>query len=273
MTEHVQYILADPCGNTTILVLSEVPLERRSALSARLLQPDCVGAEQAGFLTFPAEGPADIHIHMMGGEFCGNASRSAAAYAAQSAGVLEKTYRVSCSGCEDILSAHVKRRDDGQYDAAITMPLPSSITAVIVDVGGMPHRFYRVDFGGIVHFVYLGHQLETLDKDLYWQSLQDYAADENYEAYGLILYDPSCGTMLPAVYVTATVTLYWEQSCGSGSAAVAAVAACLSRKDFVAPLCQPGGTIYAQASWAEEGLQEIRIGSAIKLYPMRDIEL
>ena len=46
------------------------------------------------------------------------------------------------------------KRSDGAYDAYIEMPLPLSVEAVLLDVGGMPSRFFRVELPGIVHFVH-----------------------------------------------------------------------------------------------------------------------
>ena len=104
MTEKIHYVKADPSGNTTILVLDAIPKQEHASLAARLLQPEYVGAEQVGFLTWP-DNDADIRLDMMGDEFCGNASRSAAAYLLSRSGQDHGEYRVSCSGCNKILKA------------------------------------------------------------------------------------------------------------------------------------------------------------------------
>ena len=73
----IDYLVADPSGNTTILVLTPVPKEEHSALAAKLLALPGIEAEQVGYVTREAGKP--LRVDMMGGEFCGNASRSAAA--------------------------------------------------------------------------------------------------------------------------------------------------------------------------------------------------
>ena len=71
----VQVVRADPAGNITALVLSDVPKEERPALAAKLMALPDWGVEQVGFVH---RGPPGIHgvLEMMGGEFCGNATRA-----------------------------------------------------------------------------------------------------------------------------------------------------------------------------------------------------
>lgn len=272
MPQTIHYVKADPCGNTTILVLDPVNREQRGMLSKQLMAPDCVGAEQVGYVTL-FDGQDDIRIDMMGGEFCGNASRSVAAYMAMKTGKEDAAYKICCSGCEDLLQASIRHLEGNTYDAAIDMPLPKEIDAIIVAVGEMPIRFFRVDFGGIVHFVYVGQNIDLLDKNTYWESVKEYAADSMPDALGLVLFDLHKRSILPAVYVKATDTLYWEQSCGSGTAAVGAVMTCMLKSDFSAAIEQPGGTLTVETVAAEEGVQSIRIGGSVTLSEEKEITL
>ena len=269
----LQYVKADPSGNTTLFVLSDVAPEQRSFLAAKLLKDKGVDAEQVAYLSMTEGQP--LRVDMMGGEFCGNASRSAAAYALQLAGGDRGEYAVSCSGCEGILQAQAKKRPDGAYDAYIEMPLPLSVEAVLLDVGGMPSRFFRVELPGIVHFVHFASEAEMGYKDLFWTALQDYAADERLDAFGLVLFDPAHLHMVPAVYVTATDTLYWEQSCGSGSAAVAAALACVGKKNVSCTIQQPGGAIAIAAAVEGEDkeLRSIFIGGPVSFGDVQEIDI
>ena len=101
----IDYLVADPSGNTTILVLTPVPKEEHSALAAKLLALPGIEAEQVGYVTREAGKP--LRVDMMGGEFCGNASRSAAAWALACDGGTQGVYDVSCSGCDTVLPAKV----------------------------------------------------------------------------------------------------------------------------------------------------------------------
>ena len=77
----LNFIKTNPSGNTTILVDSAVPEKEQSVVAKRLLAYDSVQAEQVGFLTIPDDTTDyNIALRMMGGEFCGNATRSAAVY-------------------------------------------------------------------------------------------------------------------------------------------------------------------------------------------------
>ena len=67
------YILADPSGNTTAFVLSPVPPHQYGPVARAVMER--LKAEQVAFLH-------DGRMDMMGGEFCGNASRSFALWQA-----------------------------------------------------------------------------------------------------------------------------------------------------------------------------------------------
>lgn len=266
MNETIRYVVADPCGNTTALVLDPVPETERKVLANELMAAEGADVEQVAYITMKPTEDVDLRVDMMGGEFCGNATRSAAVYAAVCDGASEGQYGVSCSGCDSLLKVDVSQKEDGTYYAATDMPIPESITGLLLAVEDMPRRFFRVDFNGIVHYVYLTMHLDAVDKNVYWQALQEYLADEPCgEAYGLILYDPRSCQMIPAVYVKDTDTVSWEQSCGSGTAAAAVVVAFMSHHDYAADVKQPGGVIHVEAVPGEETIESLRIGSPVAL--------
>lgn len=260
----IDYLVADPSGNTTILVLTPVAKAQHSSLAAQLLALPGIEAEQVGYVSREAGKP--LRVDMMGGEFCGNASRSAAAWALACDGGEQGVYDVSCSGCDAVLPAKVARTGEGTYEAFIEMPYPEDVSGILIAVDDFPARFFRVDLPGITHFVHFVPSLEGLDKEKYWTILQDYVDGEDLPAYGLVLCDTKKGEMIPAVYVRDTDTLYWENSCGSGSAAVAAALACTTHKNVACYMKQPGGTLAIAAKVSEKGdLQQIFIGGPVTL--------
>ena len=93
---NVEIMKADPTGNSTILVLSPVPAEERDRVSSRLMAAEGGWAEQVGFVSGGAEAP---RLDMMGGEFCGNASLSLAAWLAEESGLEENETALSVSIC------------------------------------------------------------------------------------------------------------------------------------------------------------------------------
>ena len=66
---------ADPAGNITLFVLDPVEKSRRADVAAQLMAVPEYKAEQVGFVCTPQEG-GDGRMEMMGGEFCGNATRA-----------------------------------------------------------------------------------------------------------------------------------------------------------------------------------------------------
>lgn len=268
----LKYLVADPSGNTTILVLTPVPQAQHSTLAAKLLALPGIQAEQVGYVTRQDGQP--LRVDMMGGEFCGNASRSAAAWALACDGRSQGVYDVSCSGCGTVLPAKVADKGDGLYEAFIEMPYPDDVSGILVDAGGFPARFFRVDLPGITHFVHFLPSLDGIDKEAYWHILQEYVDGEDLPAYGLVLCDTKKQEMIPAVYVRDTDTLYWENSCGSGSAAVAAALACTTHRNVACHMKQPGGTLAIAAKVGEEGeLQQIFIGGPVKLGEVKTVTI
>ena len=85
---NVNVVKLDPSGNITLFVLSPVPVDDRRELNDALLSAD-PDAEQAGCLSGSGR---SVRVEMMGGEFCGNASRSAAAYWAHIHGAVSYTH-------------------------------------------------------------------------------------------------------------------------------------------------------------------------------------
>lgn len=264
MMQEIHYVKADPSGNTTILVLDAVPPEKHAALAGQLLRPDCVGAEQVGYLSWPGNG-VDVRLDMMGGEFCGNASRSAAAYLLSRTDDDQGEYTVSCSGSNTLLHASVQRVKGNVFDAFIDVPSPKKMDIVLLETDESDYRFYRVVLPGIVHFVHFAPSIKNIDKDVLWQAVYNFATALHYGAFGMDLVDRKTLTMIPAVYVSQTDTLYWERSCGSGSAATAASLAKLCGHDIACEIRQPGGSITIEAAYADQAVRHIRIGGNVQI--------
>ena len=123
----VDFLRADPTGNATILVLSPVAPSARGAVAARLMALDGGWAEQVGFISRDGE---QARMDMMGGEFCGNATRSAAVYTVFS-GLLRPNEgglylpTVRCSGAANPIPCTVKETNhEATYWAEAQMPGP-----------------------------------------------------------------------------------------------------------------------------------------------------
>ena len=229
MSVELEVLRADPAGNVTLLVLTPVEPALRAAVARELLGR--CGGEQVGFAALPRLGGA-CRLEMMGGEFCGNALRCLGRWWADAHPEQDGPLPAEISGCDRPLTLW----PEGESVRA-ELPLPKYLS----EWEGM-----RVAvFPGIVHALHTGPALSReRTAELTAGLCERYAAP----AAGVMALGVDGRSMVPAVYVRDTDTLYFESSCASGSAAVAAI---LSREtpegESVYPLSQPGGTILASA--------------------------
>lgn len=232
---------ADPAGNITLFVQSFVMQEKRAEAAMRLMAR--FDAEQVAFVV--PGGDADGAIEMMGGEFCGNATRAYGAYLAEKVGKKELSLRVS--GCETPVAVEV----EGSY-AAAQMPLPRAVCAY--------PQGTLVDLGGIVHFVTEAAPSEEFFAAIEAGILQKTGA----EAYGVIFFDREKGAIAPLVKVVSTDTLVWESSCGSGSLAAAAAESFGTAEGvFERSYIQRAGTISARLKYRKGVIAEASIGGKV----------
>ncbi len=243
----LELLRADPAGNVTLLVLTPVEPARRSAVARSLLRR--CGGEQVGFVTPPRLG-GTCRLEMMGGEFCGNALRCLGRWWADAHPEETGTVYGEISGCDRPLSLW----PEGNGVRA-ELPLPEHLS----EWEGMPVAV----FPGIVHALRTGPILSEAEAARLTAGLcERYAAP----AAGVMTLGEDRRSMIPAVYVRDTDTLYFESSCASGSAAAAAI---LSREtpegESVWPLRQPGGTVLASARRENGVLTALRIAGPVSL--------
>ena len=255
----LDYVLCDPTGNITVLVLTPVPIDRQADIAARIMSPGGVPCEQVGYLTLPPAGPASLR--MMGGEFCGNATMSAASYIALTNGAKpgdSLTVPITVSGAQGVLDCAVTV-NDGYCTGSVSMPRVTGVT----EKGGVT----RVDMDGITHFVIRS----ALPDDEAVSLLRRLSSSVATDAVGLLQWD---GTfMKPLVYVRATDTRVWENGCGSGSACLGACLAYLEGvNERVTRVAQPGGVITVHTRAAEYGYQTTITGN-VKVGKVRQIKI
>jgi len=254
----LRFCAADPAGNITLLVETPVQKEQYHTVANQLLALPKLRAEQVGFLTKPVMGGA-IRLEMMGGEFCGNATRCAGFYhALRSDG--SRFVPVEISGCSEVLQVEV----DGNT-AWTEMPVPMSVEPAEVD--GLPMTAVR--FEGIVHLV---AEMPPLSREQVAALLPRMAERFSAPAVGLLFVEGD--GMTPAVYVRNTDSLYWENSCASGSAAVACRFAASERDGiFRQYLQQPGGAISTEVIRRNGCIVSVRIGGKITMGSYMTVEL
>ena len=225
----IRYIPADPAGNLTGLVLTPVAREARAALAARLMALCPEGFEQIAFVDEETLGGPMPRMEMMGGEFCGNASRAFGWYAAQRRGRGETALCVSVSGAAEPLRVQL---DAARGCAYADMPLP--VRCVRIGAAGR-----TVD---VAHMEGIDHALVTDAAPSEALARAVLAQMPPAPAQGVLFLEGN--RMTPYVHVAATGTGVWESSCGSGSVALAWLL-CRGRADGAHEFAfdEPGGRI------------------------------
>lgn len=239
----LEYTIWDPTKNITLLVSTPVPREEQAALAAELMRAR-PQVEQVGFLEPPTLPGAALRLQMMGGEFCGNASMSAAAYLASQRGeAAAHTAALEVSGYPGLLRCRLSPRADGGWDGTVDMPLPLAVRpAEVPGIGSVP----AVAFDGIVHCIVPAGRLTRTQAE---KAVRPLCAALGADACGILLYDAAESAFSPLVYVASTGTAVWESGCGSGTAAIGAALAHQAGADRTLSLRQPGGSITVSARW------------------------
>lgn len=238
----VSYYLANPTGNMTILVETPVPAASQPFFARQLMAAEPT-AEQVGFLSETAEG-GETALRMAGGEFCGNATMSAAALYCEKNGLSSAEICVVASGAKEPVPVMIRKLGDGSYRGRIRMPTPSAAGQKELEIEGRTYQFPLLNVDGISHLIIR----ESMEKTFAEAAVRKWCRDLNADALGLMFLDLEKGRLTPLVYVPAADTLYWESSCASGSAAVGA---CLAvEKGFAVSkeLLQPGGMLRVEAT-------------------------
>ena len=245
----LRIVRADPAGNITLFVLDDVPRAQRPALAGALMALPQLGAEQVGFVC------PDGRMEMMGGEFCGNATRAYGMLLARTQG-LDAPCRlsVSVSGCDSPVAVNV---DPQSGTASAELPLPRFVRRETVAgaAGTLVH------LGGIAHFVVEG----VAPSETFFRAAEPlFRALPGLEAYGVIFLLPD-GSLRPLVCVPSAGTLVWENSCGSGTLA-AAIAQSEGMEGFFRRVYrQSGGHIEACVLRRRGALCSVSIGGRVTL--------
>jgi diaminopimelate epimerase len=214
------YVITAAGGNGTAIRILEHALSRADYASQGKqlgLDMERFGAEQTGFLI-----PSDDHLEMAGGEFCGNASRSAAILLSE----IHQKPRVSftVSGYNGTVSSVVEKTGDKKYFVESVFPGFSAEQRNIVLSNGQKAAI--VDLGGIVHVV-IEAPFPSKEDD-YKAEHQAITKELNFEqrsCVGVVWIQRSKNAvkMHPVVWVKDVDTFFYEQSCGSGTIAVSKV--------------------------------------------------
>ena len=229
----IEYSIFDPTGNITALVESPVERARQPEAAAWILQkhPE---VEQVGFVDFGSrENTLQGSLRMAGGEFCGNASMSAAALCALRSLEETSTEMSVClrvSGAQDPVAVRLIRTGKESFRAEVQMPPVLGIADREFEYGGRKEKLPAVRMEGISHIMigegspFYGLKENPQDAEA---AVRRWCGELDAAGLGLmflslrerrnrgksLVYD-----LTPLVFIPAGDTVYWEHSCASGTA-------------------------------------------------------
>lgn len=230
---NIDYYLINPTENITLLVETPVPQELQPFVASELLLYEKRG-EQVGFIE-SADG-YDISVRMAGGEFCGNAAISAAAlYLKTNAD--KRNISVRLSGVSVSVKAFSSSESKFQFSAKLKND--AMLSEISFDYNEKTFTLPIVYFHGISHIIAEKSTLEFSPEEV----IKDICKSINADALGIMVFDSESNILTPLVFVPEGDTLYWEKSCGSGTAALGAYLFHKTGEKISLSLTEPGGIL------------------------------
>lgn len=224
-----EYYYINPSENITLLVTTPVSPEDRPAAAAKLMALEPT-AEQVGFVQ-------GNRLDMAGGEFCGNATLSAAALYCAGNGLDDGEIIMSVSGSEEKVNVSIHKTGENRYIGTVEMP--RSLGTVSISGG-----YTAVNFTGISHIIVEG----DMDRKEAEKLAEKLCKELDADAVGVMLLDEKEGRLTPLVYVPAADTMCWESSCASGTTAAGVYLADKYAREITAKFIQPGGVLKVTAA-------------------------
>ncbi len=247
----VNYSIFRPAGNDTAFVygFNYTPEQKKQINDAIMAKHSNV--EQVGFIDLDRK----PELQMAGGEFCGNATRSAAyIYLNGKAGRIKMIVNSN-----DVINCGVT----AEQKAWCEIPLYHGPNVITEKEPGI----YIVKMNGMVSVViqensaqkYL-KQKEIL-KTFGMEFIHKYQLEDS-EAVGIMFCEKKNGILKinPIVWVKSIDTLFYETACGSGTTAVCMVEAFLKKSNQQIDILQPSGmTITASTIYNDGNIEKATI--------------
>ena len=260
MDGELKYSIWDPTGNITALVESPVGIPEQPAAAAEIMRRH-PAVEQVGFVRFPeGDGSMSAELRMAGGEFCGNASMCTAALCVLRKGRAsadsiskELTLSLRVSGVAEPLDVRLKRETADAFSAGVKMPPALCIENREFEFEDRKDRLPLIRMEGIDHIL-IGADAALFalreDRQAAGLAVRSWCAALSSPGLGLMFLEKreQNFSMTPLVYIPGSDTLFWEQSCASGSAAVGMVLAREKGARTEATLNEPGGILRVESA-------------------------
>lgn len=236
------FIKTSPAQNTTVLVTSYCPKGYYLKIAEKAMSYEFLHAEQVGFIVPPSKKESILGLEMAGGEFCGNATLSVAAYAILKGLADEEIFSIDVSGTTLPIRCKAKKINDYCYDASCVMPPAKRNQELKITLKNKTIIGQVIELDGISHFVFPEQKDSIEHLDILTALKQVVETD----AIGVIPFKTlENGTykIKPFVHVRKVNTNVFERGCGSGSLALGMYLNKVTGISKKIVVLQPGGAI------------------------------
>ena len=270
----LNFVKVNPVENMTIFVMDHVDSSHHMIVANRLMEYSNIHGEQVGFIENPRtlKGKAlnTLRLQMMGGEFCGNATRALAALmvhlksnsVSENDNIFNVTLEVS--GSKELIHCQVRVVDkENSYYSKVDMPLPERVSDTARPIGKKMVKMIRVDFPGITHFIVETDEVE--DREDFFNEIKKSMLKEKYDAFGIMFYDSHTCFLNPLVYVKATDSKYWEKSCASGTSALGIALSKNRNSSISEKIKQPGGELEVDVVLNEGNILKLSLDGKVEI--------
>lgn len=197
-----------PSGNTTALVEDKIPRPSRALISKRIMKIKPV-VEQVGFIEKTRNKKAAARLQMMGGEFCGNATRCLGWLLLEGK---PGKIKLEVSGSKNLLTVVINK----QGGIKAEMPIKSSLNSV-----KKFDKFWLVSLYGITYII----SEDSIEKDRKRKFASEILSKfhlKRRKAAGVLFIKKRKNKIFmdPFVWVKRTETFLNETACASGTAAI-----------------------------------------------------
>lgn len=265
----LDFIKFNPTENMTVLIESKLSRKKYINVSNQIMNYNNVNAEQVGFIEDCGDNKL-VRLQMMGGEFCGNATRSLAAYIRymnhESIQYIDDKVIVplEVSGADEVQYCEVEATEDvNKFNVSVNMPLHLSIEAFEIDFKGKLLKGSLVFFQGITHLIISSKNIDA--KELFFLEVKKKLKDLDCDALGVMFFHEEKIYIEPLVYVKATDSIVWERGCGSGSAALGVYLTMQSKRSMDIVINQPGGELEVKTLWKNNRVEEIKLSGLVSI--------
>jgi len=227
--ENVRFMF--PNGNPTALILDQNVDRVKIGEQLRVNYPEI---EQVGFISTAVNSDSICSVQMEGGEFCGNATRSAIQVTTQG---LPGKGKIDFIVENEPLQLFFEVLENGEIE--VDMPIPKDIQVEETSLG----KIVRLE--GITQLIVerVFDTIDTEDIKAEGRRLIFEAGLQDETATGVMFFDRKLGAIEPVVRVNTIEkeSLYYESACGSGTCAIGIAEALSLGESIEIPVLQPSG--------------------------------